>query len=60
MLVVPIGFVVDNVEVVYDLDVAAASVARGAGVRIERAATVGEHPLFVKMIAALVRGHLGA
>jgi len=60
VVVVPIGFVVDNVEVVYDLDIAAASVAREAGVKMQRAATVGEHPLFVKMIAAVVRAHLGA
>ncbi|MFZ0889655.1 MAG: ferrochelatase [Candidatus Binataceae bacterium] len=60
VVVVPIGFVVDNVEVAYDLDVAAAAVARGAGVRMERAATVGEHPLFIKMMAAVVRAHLGA
>ena len=51
-VVVPIGFLCDHVEVLYDLDVEAARVAREAGVRMERAATVGDHPRFIEMIAA--------
>jgi ferrochelatase len=53
-VVAPIGFVCDHVEVLYDLDIAAAQVAREAEVTMVRAATVGEHPRFIEMIAALV------
>jgi protoporphyrin/coproporphyrin ferrochelatase len=60
VVVAPIGFVCDHVEVLYDLDVAAARVARGAEVTMVRAATVGEHPRFIEMIAALVRERLRA
>ena len=53
-MVVPIGFLCDHVEVLYDLDIEAAQVAREAGVRMERAATVGDHPQFIEMMAAIV------
>jgi len=55
-VVVPIGFLCDHVEVLYDLDVEAARVAREAGVWMVRAPTIGDHPLFIKMLAAIVRG----
>jgi len=57
-VVVPIGFLCDHVEVLYDLDIEAAAVAREAGVRMERAPTVGDHPLFVAMMASIVAAHV--
>ncbi len=51
----PIGFICDHVEVLYDLDVEAASIARECGVTMRRAPTVGIHPLFIEMIADLLR-----
>ena len=57
-VVAPIGFICDHVEVLYDLDIEAARVAREAGVAMVRAATVGEHPRFIEMIAALIRERL--
>ena len=57
-VVAPIGFICDHVEVLYDLDVEAARVAREADVAMVRAATVGEHPRFIEMIAALIRERL--
>jgi ferrochelatase len=59
-VVAPIGFICDHVEVLYDLDVEAAQVAREANVKMLRAATVGEHPLFIEMMSALVRARLMA
>src|SRR5208337_1940540 len=56
-IVVPIGFLCDHVEVLYDLDVDAARIAREAGVRMERAPTVGDHPLFIQMMAEVIRRH---
>lgn len=54
-VVMPIGFICDHVEVLYDLDVEAASIACECGVTMRRAPTVGTHPLFIKMIADLLR-----
>ena len=56
-VVVPIGFLCDHVEVLYDLDIEAAQVARAAGIRMERAPTVGDHPLFIEMMASIVAAH---
>jgi ferrochelatase len=57
-VVVPIGFLSDHVEVLYDLDIEAAQIAREAGIRFVRAPTVGDHPLFIEMMASIVRGHV--
>ncbi len=54
VVVCPIGFVSDHMEVVYDLDTEAASAATRRGVRLLRAPTAGTHPAFVAMIAELV------
>jgi ferrochelatase len=58
VVVVPIGFLCDHVEVLYDLDIEAAQIAREAGVTMVRAATVSDHPRFIEMIATLARAHL--
>jgi ferrochelatase len=52
---VPVGFVCDHVEVLYDLDVEAAEIARTQGLRLHRAGTVGDHPAFIAALADLVR-----
>jgi len=57
-VIVPLGFLCDHIEVLYDLDIEAAKVAREAGVTMVRAATVGEHPEFIKMIADIARAYL--
>jgi ferrochelatase len=54
VLVIPIGFVSDNMEVLFDLDVAAREAAEKAGIHFRRAQTVGTHPLFIRMMAELV------
>jgi protoporphyrin/coproporphyrin ferrochelatase len=58
VVVAPIGFLSDHVEVLYDLDMQAAAVARAAGVTMVRAGTVGEHPRFTEMMAALIEERL--
>ncbi len=60
VVVVPIGFVSDHMEVIYDLDYEARAIAEERGVNMLRAATVGVHPKFVRMIRELIadpRGH---
>jgi ferrochelatase len=54
VVVAPIGFVSDHMEVVYDLDVEARRVADEIGMKMVRAATAGTHPAFVRMIRELV------
>jgi len=58
VVIVPVGFLCDHVEVLYDLDIQAAKVAREAGVRMVRAATVGDHPKFIDMIATIAGNYL--
>ena len=50
----PIGFVSDHMEVAYDLDTEALATARGLGMTAVRAATVGTAPVFVKQLVDLV------
>lgn len=54
VVVCPIGFVSDHVEVRWDLDNEAAATAERLGVRFARAATAGTHPEFVAMVRELV------
>jgi len=54
VVVAPIGFVCDHMEVVLDLDVEAAALARELGLEMVRAATVGAHPAYVAMVRDLV------
>jgi ferrochelatase len=54
VIVVPIGFVSDHFEVVYDLDRLAAGVAAERGIRCVRVATPGTHPAFVAMVGDLM------
>lgn len=55
VVVVPIGFVCDHVEVRYDLDVEAKALADSLGVEMLRAGTVNDHPLYIRALADLVR-----
>jgi ferrochelatase len=57
VVVTPIGFVCDHVEVLYDLDVEARATAGEAGLRLARAATANDDPAFVRMLADVVRAH---
>jgi protoporphyrin/coproporphyrin ferrochelatase len=54
-VVVPIGFVSDHMEVIYDLDVEAAHTAGEVGLPMVRAATPSTDSRFVAMISSLVR-----
>ena len=55
VFLVPIGFVCDHVEVLYDLDVEARQVARKWKMGFSRAQTVNDHPRFIQMLADVVR-----
>lgn len=55
VVVVPIGFVCDHIEVLYDLDTEARQIARTRGLQLIRAGTVNDHPAFIRMMADVVR-----
>jgi protoporphyrin/coproporphyrin ferrochelatase len=54
----PVGFLSDHIEVLYDLDDEARAVCREIGIRMNRAATPGTHPVFVQMIRKLIQERL--
>lgn len=54
VIVSPIGFLCDHVEVLYDLDLEARATAEACSMNFIRAGTVGEHPDFINMLANLV------
>jgi ferrochelatase len=54
VVVVPIGFVSDHMEVVYDLDTELNQCCDSLGINMVRAATAGTHPRFIRMIRELV------
>lgn len=58
VVVCPIGFVSDHVEVLWDLDIEARETAVAHDLMLERAATAGTHPAFVRMIGNLVEERL--
>jgi ferrochelatase len=59
-VVVPIGFISDHMEVLFDLDEEARHKAGALGLNLIRAGTVGTHPRFVRMIRELVEERMNA
>ncbi|MBM4243304.1 MAG: ferrochelatase [Deltaproteobacteria bacterium] len=59
LVVAPIGFVCDHVEVLYDLDDEAQATAARCGIAMTRAGTVNDHPGFIAMLAGLVENAWG-
>jgi ferrochelatase len=54
LVIAPIGFISDHMEVLYDLDTEAADLCRELGVEMVRAATVGTDPAFIGMVRDLI------
>jgi ferrochelatase len=54
VVIVPIGFLSDHMEVLYDLDTEARAVCEELGVKMVRAGTAGTHPAMIQMIAEMV------
>ena len=54
VLVCPIGFVADHLEILYDLDVEAQAFARSHGISIRRTASFNTRPEFIAAMAAVV------
>ena len=54
VLLAPIGFLSDHMEVIYDLDTQAKETCENHGIPMTRASTVGTHPTFVSMLVDLL------
>jgi ferrochelatase len=54
VVIVPIGFISDHMEVIYDLDIESRQVCEALGTNMVRAATVGTHPRFIRMFRELI------
>jgi ferrochelatase len=54
VVIAPVGFISDHMEVIYDLDTEAHALCEKIGLNMIRASTVGAHPTFVKMIRDLI------
>ena len=58
VVIMPIGFLSDHMEVVFDLDTEARDCCAELGLTMLRASTVGTHPLFVEMLGELIMERL--
>lgn len=52
---VPVGFVSDHVEILYDIDIQAQAVAQELGVRLERPSALNTDPLFIQTLVDLIQ-----
>jgi ferrochelatase len=59
VVVTPIGFVCDHIEVLYDLDTEAKQIAMKHGLNFIRTSTVNDQPMFIRMLAEVVRAAVG-
>jgi ferrochelatase len=55
VVTVPVGFVSDHVEILFDIDVRARAIADEEGIRLERPPSLNDDPVFIEALAELVR-----
>ena len=60
ILVAPIGFVADHVEILYDIDILYKEMAEKKGIALQRIESLNVTPLFIQALAATVHTHLPA
>jgi ferrochelatase len=58
ILIVPVGFVCDHIEVLYDVDILFRKLAASKGMHLERTDSLNTSPLFIETLAAIVRQHV--
>ena len=54
----PVGFVCDHTEILFDIDVQAAETARSLGVEIRRTESLNTLPAFIDLLEAVARSRL--
>ena len=60
VVVSPVGFVAEHLEVLYDIDIEAQAVAREVGIHLERARSMNDDPTFISALADVATRALGA
>jgi ferrochelatase len=60
MLVVPVGFVCDHTEILFDVDVQAVAAAREAGIALRRTHSLNTSPTFIRALVDLVKSSVGS
>ena len=60
VLIAPIGFVCDHVEILYDIDVVFRDYGKNKGVAVHRSESLNNSPLFIRALAALVSARIGS
>ncbi|MFU8773967.1 MAG: ferrochelatase, partial [Anaerolineales bacterium] len=58
LISVPVGFVCDHVEILYDIDIQAQQIAQQLGIRLVRPPALNEDPIFIDMLASVIRNKL--
>ncbi|MGH8060096.1 MAG: ferrochelatase, partial [Candidatus Entotheonellia bacterium] len=58
VLVVPIGFVCDHMEILYDLDIVAQRIAQEQGLSLTRTASLNTSPRFIEALADVIQGYV--
>ncbi|GAB6185325.1 ferrochelatase [Thermopirellula anaerolimosa] len=58
VVLAPVGFLSDHIEVLYDLDVEAMDLARQLGIRMTRAKTILDHPQFIRGLREMLEERL--
>ena len=58
VMIVPVGFWCDNVEVLFDLDIEAKQAAAEKGLNFWRVPTVGKNPAFAAMFTEMIKSQL--
>lgn len=58
ILIAPIGFVADHVEILYDIDILYKEIAEKKGIALQRIESLNVTPLFIQSLAATVHTHL--
>lgn len=58
LLIVPVGFVSDHVEILYDIDILYKNTAQSKGIELRRTESLNASPLFIQALAAVVHAHL--
>jgi ferrochelatase len=59
VVIAPVGFLSDHIEILFDLDEQARDVCHELGLAMCRASTVGTHPRFIGMLRELIQERLG-
>ncbi|HLY59528.1 MAG TPA: ferrochelatase [Terriglobia bacterium] len=60
ILIAPIGFVCDHVEILYDIDVLFRDYGKNKGVAVHRSQSLNNSPLFIRALAAVVSARIGS